>query len=138
MNTEIIAETARKTLAGTISFPEVVGQLLAAGVEYYQVDFVALRKNFYSADGDVVVVPINYEGLPPVATDFSAENLRANILDSQRNGQSYRDFTRRAMTAGVQGYFAFLRGQRVTYLGRQGGQHTEWFPGAAPAKNLPT
>jgi len=31
---------------------------------------------------------------------------------------------------GVQGYFAFLRGQRVTYLGRAGDQHTEWFPGA--------
>jgi hypothetical protein len=36
------------------------------------------------------------------------------------------------MSAGVQGYFAFLRGQRVTYLGRQGDQHTEWFPGAKP------
>jgi hypothetical protein len=58
--------------------------------------------------------------------------LRANILDSQRNGQAYRDFTRRAMAAGVQGYFAFLCGKRVTYLGRQGDQHTEWFPSAGP------
>ncbi len=134
MNTEIIAQTARKTLAGTLSFPEVVGRLLAAGVEYYHVDYVALRKTFYSADGNVAVTPINYEGLPPVALEFSIENLRANILDSQRNGQSYREFTRRAMEAGVQGYFAFLRGQLVTYLGRQGDQHTEWFPGTAPVK----
>ena len=51
MNIEIIAETARKTLAGTISFPEVVGQLLAAGVEYYHVDYVALRKAFYNPNG---------------------------------------------------------------------------------------
>ena len=131
MNTEIITKTARKTLAGTISFPEVVSQLLAAGVEYYHVDYVALRKTFYSADGDVAVTPINYEGLPPVAAEFSIENLRANILDSQRNNQKFRDFTRRAMEAGVQGYFAFLRGKRVTYFGRQGDQHTEWFPGAA-------
>jgi uncharacterized protein YbcV (DUF1398 family) len=134
MNTEIIAQTARKTLAGTISFPEVVSQLLAAGVEYYHVDYVALRKTFYSADGNVAVTPINYEGLPPVAAEFLIENLRANILDSQRNKQKFRDFTRRAMEAGVQGYFAFLRGQRVTYFGRQGDQHTEWFPGAAPGK----
>jgi uncharacterized protein YbcV (DUF1398 family) len=134
MNTNIIIETARKTLAGTISFPEVVGQLLTAGVEYYHVDYVGLKKTFYSADGDMVVTPINYEGLPPVAVDFSVENVRADILDSQRNGQPYRDFTRRAMEAGVQGYFAFLRGQRVTYFGRQGDQHIEWFPGAAPAK----
>jgi hypothetical protein len=38
------------------------------------------------------------------------------------------------MEAGVQGYFAFLRGKRVTYFGRQGDQHTEWFPGSAIAK----
>jgi hypothetical protein len=56
--------------------------------------------------------------------------LRAAILDSQRRGQSYRDSTRRAMAAGVQGYIAFLRGQRVTYWARGGEQHTEWFPGA--------
>jgi uncharacterized protein YbcV (DUF1398 family) len=35
MNTTTIVETAQKTLAGTISFPEVISQLLAAGVEYY-------------------------------------------------------------------------------------------------------
>jgi uncharacterized protein YbcV (DUF1398 family) len=134
MNTNIIIETARKTLAGTISFPEVVGQLLTAGVEYYHVDYVSLKKTFYGAEGDIVVTPINYEGLPPVAADFSVENVRADILDSQRKGQPYRDFTRRAMEAGVQGYFAFLRGKRVTYFGRQGDQHTEWFPGAAPTK----
>jgi hypothetical protein len=29
-----------------------------------------------------------------------------------------------------QHYFAFLRGKRVTYFGRQGEEHTEWFPGA--------
>lgn len=134
MNTNIIIETSRKTLAGTISFPEVVGQLLTAGVEYYHVDYVGLKKTFYSADGDMVVTPINYEGLPPVAADFDVAALCADILDSQRNNQPYRDFTRRAMEAGTQGYFAFLRGKRVTYFGRQGDQHTEWFPGAAPVK----
>lgn len=130
MNTETITRTARATLDGTISFPEVVGQLLSAGVEYYHVDYVGLRTTFYSADGDVVVTPVPIEGLPPVAAAFDVSALRANIRDSQINHQSYRDFTRRAMAAGSQGYFAFLRGQRVTYFGRQGDQHTEWFPGA--------
>jgi hypothetical protein len=36
------------------------------------------------------------------------------------------------MADGVQGYTAFLRGQCVTYWGRTGDQHTEWFPGARP------
>jgi len=134
VNTNIIIETARKTIGGKISFPEVVGQLLTAGAEYYHVDYVGLKKTFYSADGDMVVTPISYEGLPPVVADFDVAALRADILDSQRNNQPYRDFTRRAMEAGTQGYFAFLRGQRVTYFGRQGDQHTEWFPGAGPGK----
>ena len=36
------------------------------------------------------------------------------------------------MKQGVQGYYAFLRGRRATYFGRNGDQHTEWFPGAKP------
>ena len=135
MNTKIIAETARKSLDGTMSFPEVVDRLLAAGVEYYHVDYVGMRKTFYSGEGEAALTPINYENLPPVAADFDIEALRANILDSQRNGRKYRDFTQRAMKAGTQSYFAFLRGKRVTYLGRQGDQHTEWFPEAAPKKS---
>jgi uncharacterized protein YbcV (DUF1398 family) len=130
MNTEIVAEAPRATLSGSIPFPEVVRRLMETGVEYYHVDYVALRKTFYNATGQVVTTSITYEGLPPVASDFDAAGLRAAILDSQRHGQHYRDFTRRAMEAGVQGYIAFLRGQRVTYWGRGGDQHTESFPGA--------
>ena len=132
MKTEIVTEAARATLDGSIPFPEVVRRLMETGVEYYHVDYIALQKRFYGAAGDVVTTPIPYEGLPPVATDFDLAGLRAAILDSQRHGQHYRDFTRRAMQSGVQGYMAFLRGQRVTYWGRGGDQHTEWFPGAGP------
>jgi hypothetical protein len=31
-------------------------------VEQYHVDYVALRKSFYSAEGDVVVTSVTYEG----------------------------------------------------------------------------
>lgn len=133
MNSEIITEVVQATLAGTISFPDVVRRLLETGVEYYHVDYAGRRKTFYGANGDAVVTAIPYEGLPPVAADFDTAALRAAIRDSQLNGQKFRDFTHRAMAAGTQGYFAFLRGQRVTYLGRQGDQHVEWFPGAGPA-----
>lgn len=132
MNTETIAEVSHATLAGTIAFPDVVRKLIETGVEYYHVDYVALRKTFYGTSSAVVTTPIPYEGLPPVAAEFDAARLKEVILDSQLRNQPYRDFTRRAMQAGVQGYFAFLRGQRVTYFGRDGSQHTEWFPGASP------
>jgi uncharacterized protein YbcV (DUF1398 family) len=132
MDTQVIAEASRATLAGTAPFPEIVRHLLETGVESYHVDYVVLRKTFYSAAGESVSTPILFEGLPSVAADFDAAGLRAAILDSQRHGQTFRDFTRRAMQAGVQGYMAFLRGKRVTYWGRDGEQHTEWFLGAGP------
>jgi hypothetical protein len=44
---------------------------------------------------EMMATSINYEGLPPVAPKFDAAALRANILDSQRHGQPYREFTRR-------------------------------------------
>lgn len=138
MNSQIIAEVSKATLDGTMPFPEVVRLLLATGVEYYHVDYVALRKTFYGAEGAAVVTTsIPYEDLPPVAQDFDVAALRADIADSQQKNQPYRDFTRRAMAAGVQGYFAFLRGKRVSYFGRQGDQHVEWFPGAGPVQGTP-
>ena len=132
MNSEIILEVATNTLSGAMSFPDAVGKLLAAGVEFYHVDYVRLRKTCYSADGKSVTTPIAYEDLPAVAPAFDAAALRANILDSQQKGQPYREFTRRAMAGGVAGYIAFLRGKRVLYFGRDGEQHVEWFPRAKP------
>ncbi len=132
MNTDIISKAARATLDGTLAFPEIVGLLLSTGVEYYHVDYVGRRKTFYGATGDAVVTPIPFEDLPAVADDLDVAALKADIVDSQQHGQSFRAFSRRAMAAGVLGYYAFLRGQRVTYFGRQGDLHTEWFPGAGP------
>jgi uncharacterized protein YbcV (DUF1398 family) len=132
MESKIVAEAARATLDGSIPFPEVVRRLIETGVEYYHVDYVALQKTFYSASGEIIKTPIHYEGLPSIASELNVEALRAAILDSQQNGPHYRDFTKRAMSAGVHGYIAFLSGKRVTYWGRSGDQHTEWLPDAKP------
>ncbi len=132
MNAEHVVDAARASLAGIRPFADIVRQLLDNGVEYYQVDYAAQVFRFYGPSGAMVTVPLLFEDLPPVAPDFDRDELRAAILDSQQNGQKFRAFSQRATAAGVQGYFAFLRGQRVTYLGRQGDQHVEWFPGAKP------
>ena len=132
MKSEVVAQAARATLDGSMAFAEIVGRLIETGVEYYHVDYVALQKTFYSATGEMIKTPITYENLPSIAADFDVDALKAAILDSQQNGQLYKDFTKRVMSAGVQGYMAFLRGKRVTYWGRGGDSHTEWFPGAKP------
>jgi uncharacterized protein YbcV (DUF1398 family) len=157
MNVEIIFEVCHATLGGTLSFPDAVGKLMGAGVEYYHVDYVRLRQTFYSqhfdtspliplpvrggeeklANSETLTVPIAFDALPPVAPELDVAALRANILDSQRNGQPFREFTRRAMAGGVQGYIAFLRGQRVMYWGRNGEQHVEWFQGALQPATKP-
>jgi uncharacterized protein YbcV (DUF1398 family) len=132
MNTTSIHEAAQATLAGTMPFPQIVAKLIEAGVEYYHVDYATCCKRFYDGTGACVVTAITYEALPTIAAELDVQALREDILDSQQKGQHYREFTLRAMRAGVQGYFAFLRGKRVTYFGRTGDQHTEWFPGAGP------
>ena len=136
MNSELVLQASHATLAGSLPFPEIVRHLLGAGVEYYHVDYILLQFTFYGANAASVVAPLTFEGLPAVAKDFDAATLRQAILDSQQKGQQFREFSQRAMRAGVQGYFAFLKGTRVTYLGRQGDQHTEWFPGAERKANL--
>ncbi len=132
MNSNEISVLARATLDGAMPFPEIVGKLIDNGIEYYHVDYPSRSFTFYNAAGTVVSVPITFENLPPVSEDFDLTALKASILDSQQHGQKFREFCERATQAGVQGYFAFLRGKRVLYLGRQGDQHTEWFPGAKP------
>lgn len=120
------------TLDGSMPFPEIVGRLIANDVESYHLDYASRTFTFYSTAGTAVSVPLAFDKLPAIAKDLDLAALKVAILDSQQHGQKFRAFCERAMQAGVQGYVAYLRGQRVTYAGRQGDQHTEWFPGAKP------
>ncbi|WP_286355030.1 DUF1398 family protein [Geothrix oryzae] len=133
MDANKVLKAAQATLTGSMPFPEIVARLIGNGVEYYYVDYASRLFTFYSTEGAVVQAPLSFEDLPAISEDFDKASLRAAIVDSQQHGQKFRDFSKRAVAAGVQGYFAFLRGQRVTYFGRQGDQHTEWFPGAKPS-----
>lgn len=133
MDADTVSSLAKATLNGSMPFPQIVGKLIAEGVEYYHVDYAENSFTFYSATGSIVAAPLAFEGLPSISSDFDIAALKAAILDSQQHGQKFRQFCERAVHAGVQGYFAFLRGQRVTYIGRQGDQHVEWFPGARPS-----
>jgi uncharacterized protein YbcV (DUF1398 family) len=134
MDADVVSALANATLDGSMPFPEIVGRLMAEGVEYYHVDYASNSFTFYSAAGAVITASLPFEGLPSVSSDLDVDALKAAVLDSQRHGQKFRAFCDRAVRAGVQGYFAFLRGQRVIYLGRQGDQHVEWFPGAKPGE----
>lgn len=128
MDQVLIQQVSDATLAGTMFFPEVVGNLLKAGVGFYYVDYLQQQKTFYSITNDSVSTRISYQNLPTVPTQLNKAHLKAIIIDSQSNHQTYENFTRRAMQAGTVGYFAFLVGRRVVYWGRDGESHTEYFP----------
>lgn len=132
MDADAVGSLAKASLEGSLPFPRIIGNLIEQGVESYHVDYAARSFTFYSAAGAAVTTVLPFEGLPCISSEWDAAALRAAILDSQAHGQTFRQFCHRAMLAGVQGYFAFLLGQRVTYLGRNGDQHVEWFPGARP------
>ena len=132
MDANTIQGLSRSAHDGSLPFPQIVTALLVEGVEYYRVDFVAMSTTYYGDTGAVVTTALTFEGLPSIPPELDVGALKAAILDSQAHGQTYHRFCERAMRAGVQGYFAFLRGARVTYLGRRGDQLVEWFPGARP------
>ena len=133
MDKDHIQDLATATLDGSMPFPEIVSKLMANDVESYLVDYATSLFTFYDANGASVNASLRFErALPPIAIDFDRAALQAAISDSQQHGQKFSTFCHRATLAGVQAYFVFLRGQRVAYFGRQGDQHTEWFPGAKP------
>ena len=45
-------ECSERSVAGTITFPDVVGKLMAVGIEQYHADLYRREKTYYSANGD--------------------------------------------------------------------------------------
>lgn len=129
MDTQAMHEVSVETQGGRMTFPQVVGKLLAVGVESYMVDFSAGRKVFYLASGETYTEEMILE-LNPVSEDFSGEGIVAAIRGAQADVIRYPEFVKCATGAGVIGYWAFLAGKRVIYFGRKGEMHVEEFPKA--------
>ncbi|MFZ0631852.1 MAG: DUF1398 family protein [Acidobacteriaceae bacterium] len=131
MNTRKIHEINVATQQGTMTFPQVVQQFLALGVESYFVDFAAARKTCYLADGAHQSDPMILQP-GPIAAVWSEADLVTAIRGAQADTVRYPEFVQRSTAAGVIGYWAFLTGKRVVYFGRQGEQHIEEFPKPKP------
>jgi uncharacterized protein YbcV (DUF1398 family) len=129
MNTQVMHEVSIETQEGRMTFPQVVGELLEVGVESYFVDFAAGRKTYYLASGEAYAEEMILE-LGPVAEEFCSEGIVAAIRGAQADTVRYPEFVKRATTAGVIGYWAFLAGKKVIYFGRKGEMHVEEFPKA--------
>ncbi len=127
MDTKTIKECSERSLAGTITFPEVVMKLIGAGVERYYTDLVSCKKFYYGKDDEIHIEPLTCDAIK-VTTSFDGSEIKNAITDSQQNRIDYRTFLRRAMSAGCSHYEVFITGKKVIYFGRDGSQYTEHFP----------
>jgi uncharacterized protein YbcV (DUF1398 family) len=114
---------------GKLTFPEVVGKLMEAGVESYFIDFASGKETVYMSDrqtyAESMILPLD-----PVAEEFSVSGLIAAIRGAQADTIRYPEFVKRSTAAGVIAYWAFLTGGKVIYFGRKGESHVEEFPTA--------
>ncbi len=129
MNIQLIRETLTGSLAGTNSFPDVVGALIGAGVESYRADLMRKEEVFYMPDGQTHIEAMHISD-SLIEDGFIAADVVAAIRDSQSGRCKYPDFLRRIMDAGTTGYVVFLSGRKVVYFGRRGEMHIEDFPSA--------
>lgn len=127
MNTQVMHEVMTESQAGKLTFPEVVGRLSQVGVESYFADLAKSGETFYMLDGKTHVEKITLPS-SAIADEFSSSGIVAAIRAAQSDTIRYPEFLRRAPDAGVIGYWAFLAGKNVTYVGRKGELHIEHFP----------
>jgi uncharacterized protein YbcV (DUF1398 family) len=114
---------------GRLTFPDVVGKLMSAGVEQYHADLRRGEKTYYLPDGESCVVaaePLDHQP----AADFSPLGIEAALRAVQAQKITYRQFCGQILAAGCVGYVVSLAGRRAVYLGRSGECLVEPFPTA--------
>ena len=126
---QTIDQCTALSVAGDITFADVVSRLLAIGVERYHADYSRKESTFYLPTGASHVVAMHLE-IPAIASVFSATAVEQSVRQAQLGEIRYPQFVAQTAAAGCVGYFVQLSGQRVHYIGRDGDVHTEWFPGA--------
>lgn len=112
---------------GTMSFPQILATLAAAGFEGYFVDYRAGTCRYVLTTGDstdCTSAPLQ------VALPFDAPAIAAAIGHAQSGAAdySYAGFSAAVTQAGCAGYLVSLPGRRVVYFGRTGETHVEHFP----------
>jgi uncharacterized protein YbcV (DUF1398 family) len=127
VNTTVIKECTESSLAGTITFPEVVKRLVGIGTERYIADLVGKRKLYFSADGETHSDGLTFEA-PRIAANFDAIGIKNALVDIQQGRIQYKEFLNRIMEAGCTHYEVFLIGRQTVYFGRDGSQIIERFP----------
>lgn len=114
---------------GSLSFPEIIRKLHAAGFEGYSVDYRRNSQTYYLSDGANIELALPHtEG--SVAAAFDSVGIEALVRWAQANDSdySYSAFSEKVKIAGCAGYLVSFSGHRVVYYGRTAETHLELFP----------
>lgn len=124
---DIIQQVFEQSNAGSIHFDQVIQQLITAQVESYFVDYRRGESTYYFSNGDTV--RHLFDAHPEqIAHTFDSLQVKAAIIDAQSGKVMYPEFKQLTYAAGCIGYFVWICGKKVDYLGRNGEVHTEHFP----------
>jgi uncharacterized protein YbcV (DUF1398 family) len=126
---QVVRECSEISDRGTENFAQIVGRLIAAGVERYHADLLRAEKIYYWPDGASEQVT-NAPVAGAAAMEFSGADVAAAVRAAQAGTIKYKEFCERVFAAGCVGYHVHIAGKRVVYYGRSGDNHVEWFPGA--------
>lgn len=129
MDIAILKECSEASHQERITFGEVVGRLIAAGVERYHADLVRGETTYYMPDGRSHLVPTGAFDTRP-ADVFSPDGVLAAVRAIQAGRTKYLTFCRKIMEAGCVGYLVSMQGKRAVYYGRSGETYVEPFPGS--------
>lgn len=124
---QIIEQCARDSYGGSVSFGEVVGALMKAGVESYHADYRLPATTYYLPDGSTHSIALHAPDVL-IPQDFDAQAVQSAIRGAQRGEVKYPQFLTLSMAAGCVGYVVWIAGRHVTYFGRRGETHVEPFP----------
>lgn len=115
---------------GSMTFPEIVQTLMQAGFDGYAVDLRRHAATYYLPDGRAIDLPAEAPS-KPVTERFDPAIVQEGIREAVAlvPGYSYKGFCAKVAAAGCAGYLVSFPGKRVLYWGRDGGTHTELFPG---------
>ncbi len=130
---DALADTAQRCLdaawEGTMDFPSIVGTLIAAGFEGYDVDYRRGTSTYFHATGESVQLR-SPRLAGTVAAGFDASRVASAVREAQQQvpGYSYAGFNTTVQAAGCAGYMVSFLGKRVVYFGRTAETHVEHFP----------
>lgn len=127
MDIETITECMNLSDQEKIAFPEVIERLAKAGVDFYYADLVSHVKTFYKCNQHHSLTSLRVHDYP-LNEIFKKEGIQAAVRGAQSGKVKYQEFVKLAMAAGVFGYFVFIKGKKVVYMGTMGEEHTELFP----------